>query len=80
MTFASPDPTLPLRSTVGVSVVGPETSAATYELLCNTNGPAFYERHVIPDYAHLDCFIGKRAWREVWPTLLAALEKGNVPR
>jgi hypothetical protein len=45
--------------------------------LRQNNGPEFYTRHVIPNYAHLDCFIGDNCARDVLPTILAELEKGN---
>ncbi|MEA5502191.1 hypothetical protein VB735_03515 [Halotia wernerae UHCC 0503] len=55
----------------------PEGSAITYKLLCEKNGSDLYVRHVIPDYAHMDCFMGKNAARDIFPTILAELEKFN---
>ncbi len=57
----------------------PEGTAKIYELLRERHGDADgrYTRHVIPDYAHMDCFIGKDAARDVYPIVLAELEKGN---
>lgn len=55
----------------------PAGSEATYELLRATNGPENYVRHVIPDYAHMDCFLGKNASRDVYPIILAELDKHN---
>lgn len=54
-----------------------EGSALTYNLLCEANGEELYARHVIPNYAHMDCFIGKDASRDVFPIILTELEKGN---
>jgi cholesterol oxidase len=55
----------------------PEGSARTYDWLREHNGDALYTRHVIPGYAHLDCFIGRDAARDVLPTVLAELDKYN---
>ncbi|MFN6572651.1 alpha/beta hydrolase [Dendronalium sp. ChiSLP03b] len=55
----------------------PEGSAITYKLLCEKNGGDLYVRHVIPDYAHMDCFMGKNAARDIFPTILAELDKFN---
>lgn len=50
---------------------------ATYELLRAANGPEPYTRHVVEDYAHLDCWLGADAARDVFPTALAELERHN---
>lgn len=55
----------------------PEGSAITYKLLCEKNGSDLYVRHVIPDYAHMDCFMGKNAAKDIFPTILAELNKFN---
>ena len=55
----------------------PEGTALTYELLRETNGPELYARYVIPGYAHMDCFIGKDAARDVFPLVTAELDRFN---
>jgi cholesterol oxidase len=55
----------------------PEGSELTYNLLREVNGPDLYVRHVIKDYAHMDCFIGKNAARDVYPIVTAELDKYN---
>jgi choline dehydrogenase-like flavoprotein len=55
----------------------PEGSEITYNWLRENNGEELYTRHVIPNYAHMDCFIGKDASRDVYPVVLEELEKGN---
>lgn len=55
----------------------PEGSRLTYEFLRERNGPEFYTRHVIPGYAHMDCFIGKDAARDVYPLITAELDRHN---
>jgi cholesterol oxidase len=53
----------------------PETSKITYDLLRDANAPDLYTRTVIPGYAHMDCFVGKDAVHDVYPSLLAHLEE-----
>ncbi|MCI0465255.1 MAG: alpha/beta hydrolase [Gemmataceae bacterium] len=55
----------------------PEGSQKTYRFLCQTNGPEYYVRHVLPNYAHMDCFVGKDAARDVYPILVKELDKYN---
>jgi cholesterol oxidase len=55
----------------------PRGSQQTFDYLCKINGPEYYVRHVIPDYAHMDCFVGKDADRDVFPIVLAELDKHN---
>lgn len=57
----------------------PETSALTLEWLRRNNPQAyaagFYQRHIFPDYAHMDLFIGKNAADEIFPFLLKELQE-----
>ena len=55
----------------------PRGLEATHELLRAANGPELYSRHVIADYAHLDCWLGADAERDVFPIALAELERHN---
>ncbi|MGH2763891.1 MAG: hypothetical protein ACRDL4_03290 [Thermoleophilaceae bacterium] len=55
----------------------PRGLKATHELLGTANGPELYTRHVIPGYAHLDCWLGQNAERDVFPIALAELERHN---
>jgi len=55
----------------------PEGSKKTMEWLCHHNNPELYTRHVIKDYAHLDCFIGRNASRDVYPIILNELDQFN---
>ncbi|KTD19601.1 Cholesterol oxidase [Legionella lansingensis] len=52
----------------------PESTAVTYQLLQEKNGTAFYERHLIPGYGHIDCIFGKNAVNDVYPYILNHLE------
>lgn len=55
----------------------PSGSEKTFEALRKLNGPGQYVRHLIPGYAHMDCFIGKNAHRDVFPIVAAELDKYN---
>jgi pimeloyl-ACP methyl ester carboxylesterase len=55
----------------------PKGLQRTYDTLRRANGAGHYTHHVIPNYAHLDLWLGTNAERDVWPTALAELEKHN---
>jgi choline dehydrogenase-like flavoprotein len=55
----------------------PEGSLRTFEYLKEKNGPEYYTRHIFEDYAHMDCFIGKNAARDVYPVVTAELDRHN---
>jgi cholesterol oxidase len=55
----------------------PESTEKTYEVLRSSFDQNQYSRHVIPDYGHIDCIFGKNAARDVYPHILAHLEKTN---
>lgn len=53
----------------------PETSLRTLAWLRQHNDPALYSRQLFKDYAHMDLFIGKNAATEVFPQLIAELNR-----
>jgi pimeloyl-ACP methyl ester carboxylesterase len=53
-----------------------ESQQRTFDFL-ERRGSGKYELHVIPDYGHLDVFMGKRAAIDVFPTILAALTSSD---
>jgi cholesterol oxidase len=55
----------------------PEGSERTFQWLQANNPPELYTRHVVPTYAHLDCFIGKNAAHDVFPLILQEVERFN---
>jgi hypothetical protein len=55
----------------------PSASADLLKQLVARPGGDRYTRTEFPDYAHLDCFVGKDAAREVFPDVLAALDRYN---
>ncbi len=57
----------------------PESTARTVAKLSARNGPGLYERHVVPNYGHIDCIFGKQAATDVYPKMLAHLDKTAGP-
>ncbi|MNL59272.1 hypothetical protein D3C87_1829850 [compost metagenome] len=55
----------------------PEGSQITYDVLRARNDDELYTRDVIPGYAHMDCFIGKDAARDVYPVITGRLDRHN---
>ena len=55
----------------------PESTRITYDLLRQTNGTSYYDRHVIPGYGHIDCIFGKNASVDVFPIVLNALDQAK---
>ena len=53
----------------------PESTERTLDRLVTANGAEWYDRHVIPNYGHIDCIFGKNAARDVYPHMLSHLEK-----
>ena len=45
--------------------------------MSSVNDATLYQRIVFPDYAHMDCYIGKDAARDIYPTIVAELDRFN---
>jgi choline dehydrogenase-like flavoprotein len=56
----------------------PRSTERTYDALVAAHGPELYRRHVVEDYAHLDCWLGEHADRDVFPLALAELERHDA--
>jgi cholesterol oxidase len=56
-------------------VFRPEATKATFDYLVHVNGSDKYSRQVFPGYGHLDCIYGKNAHKDIFPSILAHLEK-----
>ena len=55
----------------------PESTETTFEWVRKHNPPELYTRRVFPDYGHMDCFVGKRAARDIFPWILQELDRYN---
>src|SRR5581483_9410751 len=53
----------------------PVGTERTHDELRKAHGPDLYSRHVVSEYAHLDCWLGEHAERDVFPIALAELER-----
>ncbi len=53
----------------------PVGTERTYQRLCQRFGSDQYSRYVVPGYGHIDCIFGKNAVQDVYPVILAHLEK-----
>ncbi|KAK3308576.1 uncharacterized protein B0T15DRAFT_111319 [Chaetomium strumarium] len=49
------------------AVLSPEATERTYETLCNMFEDGEYKRKVVPGYGHLDGWMGRNAWKDVYP-------------
>ncbi|KAI1197280.1 glucose-methanol-choline oxidoreductase [Nemania serpens] len=62
------------------AVLSPESTERTYEILTDTfgarnDGGIQYRRRVVPDYGHLDCWMGRNAWKDVYPFVLEEVDR-----
>jgi cholesterol oxidase len=55
----------------------PLSTQLTFDELCRRFDPGKFTRHVIADYGHIDCVFGKNAARDVFPLIVAHLDKMN---
>ncbi|EAQ86461.1 hypothetical protein CHGG_07714 [Chaetomium globosum CBS 148.51] len=49
------------------AVLSPEATERTYETLCDAFEDGEYKRKVVPGYGHLDGWMGRNAWKDVYP-------------
>lgn len=56
----------------------PESQERTFAHL-DALRPGYHSLHVLPDYGHLDVFMGHRAASDVFPLMVEELERSNAP-
>ena len=56
----------------------PAATARSYDLLVREFGPANYRRVVLPEHGHQDTFVGHRSVDDVFPEVLAHLERAGA--
>ncbi len=56
----------------------PKSTEITLDRVTKANGAELYVRHLIPDYGHVDCIIGKNAATDVYPLILNHLEGSDT--
>jgi cholesterol oxidase len=55
----------------------PEGTEKTLQTLSHANEASLYQRVVFPNYAHMDLYIGRDSARDVYPTIVAELDRFN---
>lgn len=55
----------------------PEGTERSFELLTAKNGADGYLRIQVPNYHHMDCFVGKDAAKDIYPLILGQLDIYN---
>jgi cholesterol oxidase len=55
----------------------PEGTLKTLKTLAAHNDAKHYAHIMFPNYAHMDLFIGKDAAKDIYPTIVAELERWN---
>lgn len=56
-------------------VLTPESTDRTYSILRDTFGEDNYTRQVVPNYGHLDCWMGRQAYKDVFPMLREEVDR-----
>lgn len=56
-------------------VLTPESTDKTYSILRDEFGCKGYSRHVIPGYGHLDCWMGRESYVDVFPVVRAEVDR-----
>ena len=59
------------------SVYSPEATDMSYNAFRNALSEGDYERYVFQGKGHLDCWMGVEAVKDVYPTVLAHVERVN---
>lgn len=47
----------------------------SYSVLCDTFGPHLYKLNILPGYGHHDCWIGCKAWRDIYPLVREEVDR-----
>jgi choline dehydrogenase-like flavoprotein len=56
----------------------PEGSTRTLKTLAQANDATFYDRIEFPNYAHMDCFMGRDTAKDIFPTIVSVLDRHNA--
>ncbi|KAI1438703.1 glucose-methanol-choline oxidoreductase [Xylaria sp. CBS 124048] len=67
------------------AVLSPESTERTYEVLTDAfstrdDDGIQYRRRVVPNYGHLDCWMGRNAWKDVYPFVLEEIDRVVRPK
>jgi len=56
-------------------VLTPEATDKTYTILRNMFGVSGYSRNVVNGYGHLDCWMGRESYRDVFPMVREEVDR-----
>jgi cholesterol oxidase len=56
----------------------PEGSIKTLKTLAQANDALLYDRIEFPNYAHMDCYMGRDAAKDIFPTIVSVLDRHNA--
>ncbi|KAH6699057.1 hypothetical protein BKA61DRAFT_496631 [Leptodontidium sp. MPI-SDFR-AT-0119] len=56
-------------------VLTPESTDKSYSIMRDMFGTANYSRHVIQGYGHLDCWMGRQAYKDVFPIIREEVDR-----
>jgi hypothetical protein len=61
-------------------VLNPESTEKSYGILRDSFGQGGYSRHVVPGYGHLDSWMGREAYKDVYPMVRREIDRVCRPR
>lgn len=56
-------------------VLTPESTESTYEILRDRFGTKNYKRVVVQGYGHLDCWMGRESYKDVFPVIREEVDR-----
>lgn len=56
-------------------VLSPESTEKSYCVMRDRFGSGNYSRHVIQGYGHLDCWMGREAYKDVYPVVREEVDR-----
>ncbi len=56
-------------------VLNPESTDKSYSIMRDRFGTADYSRHVVQGYGHLDCWMGREAYKDVFPIVREEVDR-----
>ena len=56
-------------------VLDPQSTDMTYSVLRDTFGNGLYRRSIVPGYGHLDCWMGREAYEDVYPVVREEVDR-----
>jgi hypothetical protein len=61
-------------------VLSPESTDKSYTILRDMFGAKNYDRHVVQGYGHLDCWMGRESYKDIFPMVREEVDKVCRPK